>query len=69
MGPMRPLNIQAERHFLRLRTRLGHATAIHHLDLLAGRGRHGYLCPCGDTQRAAEQVDAVLKHRMFPSTW
>ncbi|WP_433228765.1 hypothetical protein [Actinomadura formosensis] len=35
----------------------------------AGRGRHGYLCPCGDTKQAADQVDALLKHRMFPSTW
>ncbi|WP_146877407.1 hypothetical protein [Actinomadura madurae] len=35
----------------------------------AGRGRHGYLCPCGDVKDAAEQVDSVLKHRMFPSTW
>ncbi|MEU5990582.1 hypothetical protein ABZ806_16560 [Spirillospora sp. NPDC047418] len=35
----------------------------------AGRGRHGYLSPCGDTKHAADQVDALLKHRMFPSTW
>ncbi|TDD79723.1 hypothetical protein E1293_22455 [Actinomadura darangshiensis] len=35
----------------------------------AGRGRHGHLSPCGDTKHAADQVDAVLKHRMFPSTW
>jgi hypothetical protein len=35
----------------------------------AGRGRHGYLCSCGDTKNAADQVDALLKHRMFPSTW
>lgn len=34
-----------------------------------GRGRHGHLSPCGDTERAADQVDALLKHRMFPSTW
>lgn len=35
----------------------------------AGRGRGGYLSVCGDTGHAAEQVDALLKHRMFPSTW
>ncbi|MFG2085204.1 MULTISPECIES: hypothetical protein [unclassified Spirillospora] len=35
----------------------------------AGRGGHGYLCPCGDTKYAADQIDAVLKHRMFPTTW
>ncbi|MFA1550879.1 hypothetical protein [Actinomadura chokoriensis] len=35
----------------------------------AGRGRRGYLSPCGDTKHAADQVDALLKHRMFPSTW
>ncbi|NDU72317.1 hypothetical protein GWI34_06720 [Actinomadura sp. DSM 109109] len=35
----------------------------------AGRGRRGYLSPCGDPGRAADQVDALLKHRMFPSTW
>ncbi|MFB4305310.1 hypothetical protein [Actinomadura sp. GTD37] len=35
----------------------------------AGRGRRGYLAPCGDTKSAADQVDGVLKHRMFPATW
>jgi hypothetical protein len=35
----------------------------------AGRGRHGYLAPCGDTKYAADQVDGFLKHRMFPATW
>ena len=35
----------------------------------AGLGRGACLCPCGDSKHAAEQVDAVLKHRMFPSTW
>ncbi|WP_243723190.1 hypothetical protein [Actinomadura sp. 7K507] len=35
----------------------------------AGRGRRGYLAPCGDTKYAAEQVDAILKHHMFPDTW
>jgi hypothetical protein len=125
MGPLHSLNVRAERHLLIWRTRLGRATAIRHLDLLAvaitpkgyrhiklyqadefptrppllwvfafsphdhvrvavtvhatsggdwayheaGRGRHGYLSPCGDTKHAADQVDAVLKHRMFPSTW
>lgn len=34
-----------------------------------GRGRHGYLSPCGDTAHAVDQVDEILKHRMFPSTW
>ncbi|MEU8801198.1 hypothetical protein [Spirillospora sp. NPDC048819] len=36
---------------------------------LAGRGRHGYLAPCGDTKYAADQVDGLLKHRMYPATW
>ncbi|NKZ05591.1 hypothetical protein [Actinomadura latina] len=35
----------------------------------AGRGWHGHLAPCGDTEHAAEQVDTLLKHRMFPATW
>ncbi|MEV4003410.1 hypothetical protein [Actinomadura sp. NPDC049753] len=35
----------------------------------AGRGRRGYLSPCADIEHAAVQVDALLKHRMFPSTW
>lgn len=35
----------------------------------AGRGRHGYLAPCGDTKYAADQVDGLLKHRMYPATW
>ena len=34
MGP-RPLNVQAGRHMLRWRTRLGRSTAIRNLDLLA----------------------------------
>ncbi|SNT60241.1 hypothetical protein SAMN05443665_105627 [Actinomadura meyerae] len=33
------------------------------------RGRQGYLWPCGDAKAAAEQIDAILKHQMFPSTW
>lgn len=33
------------------------------------RGRAGYLFPCGDAKAAAEQVDLLLKHRLFPSTW
>ncbi|TDB85144.1 hypothetical protein E1264_22155 [Actinomadura sp. KC216] len=125
MGPLRPLSAMAGRHLLRWRTRLGRATAIHHLDLLAatitpmgyrciklyqadefpthppvlwvfafgpdrhvrvavhvravpggdwayyeaGRGRYGYLCPCGDPKQVADQVDGLLRHRMFPSTW
>ncbi|MFD0902195.1 hypothetical protein [Actinomadura sediminis] len=35
----------------------------------ATRGRHGYLSPCGDSKTAAEQVDSILKHRMFPGSW
>ncbi|MFV2172098.1 hypothetical protein ACFHW2_06750 [Actinomadura sp. LOL_016] len=30
---------------------------------------HRYLCPCGDAEGAAELVDGLLKHRMFPATW
>jgi hypothetical protein len=33
------------------------------------RGRHGYLWPCGDAKSAAERIDLVLKHQMFPGTW
>ncbi|QFG23645.1 hypothetical protein [Actinomadura sp. WMMB 499] len=32
----------------------------------AGRGR---FCPCDDVEGAAELVDRLLKHRMFPATW
>ncbi|CNE51401.1 Uncharacterised protein [Mycobacterium tuberculosis] len=35
----------------------------------AERGRRGYLAPCGDAIAAADQVDALFKHRMFPGTW
>lgn len=35
----------------------------------AGRGTYRYLCLCGDAGRAAGEVDAILKHRMFPSNW
>jgi len=35
----------------------------------AERGRRGYPAPCGDAKAAADQVDAVLKQRMFPGTW
>jgi hypothetical protein len=35
----------------------------------AGRGRAGYLAPGGDAEFAAEQVDAVLRHKMFPAAW
>ncbi|MEU8801288.1 hypothetical protein [Spirillospora sp. NPDC048819] len=35
----------------------------------AERGRRGYLAPCGDVKAAAEQVEDLLKHRMFPGTW
>ena len=34
----------------------------------AERGRHGYLAPSGDTKAAAEQIEDLLKHRMFPDT-
>ncbi|MFA1551578.1 hypothetical protein [Actinomadura chokoriensis] len=33
------------------------------------RGWAGYLLPCGELEGAVEQVDLLLKHRMFPSTW
>lgn len=33
------------------------------------RGRQGYLWPCGDAKSAAERVDRLLKHRVFPCTW
>ncbi|MDL4820871.1 hypothetical protein [Actinomadura opuntiae] len=36
---------------------------------VAGLGGHRFLSPCGDVDVAAARVDAVLKHRMFPSTW
>lgn len=36
---------------------------------VAERGRRGYLAPCGNAKAAAEQVEDLLKHRMFPSTW
>lgn len=35
----------------------------------AGRGRHGYFAPCGDAKCAADQIDGLLKHRMYPATW
>jgi hypothetical protein len=35
----------------------------------AQRGRRGYLCPCGDSETAAAQIDRLLKHRLFPATW
>ncbi|WP_141580289.1 hypothetical protein [Actinomadura sp. WMMA1423] len=35
----------------------------------AQRGRHGYLCLCNDAKAAAAQIDRLLKHRLFPSTW
>ncbi|MEO3828238.1 hypothetical protein [Actinomadura sp. B10D3] len=36
---------------------------------VAERGRCGYLAPCGDAKAAADQVEALLRHRMFPGTW
>ncbi|MGI5421646.1 hypothetical protein [Actinomadura luteofluorescens] len=35
----------------------------------AGRGQAGYLAPYGDAKFAADQVDAVLRHKMFPAAW
>ncbi|GAA1812762.1 hypothetical protein GCM10009735_52800 [Actinomadura chokoriensis] len=35
MGEVRPLTVRAERHMLRVRTRLGRSTAVRYLDLLA----------------------------------
>ncbi|MFI0369364.1 hypothetical protein ACH35V_15890 [Actinomadura sp. 1N219] len=38
----------------------------------AGKGRGGFLSPCGDAKQAAERVDRLLKYRMFPNaewTW
>ncbi|TYK47098.1 hypothetical protein [Actinomadura decatromicini] len=33
----------------------------------AGKGRAGYLSPCGDTKSAAHRLDRLLKFRMFPN--
>ncbi|WP_207936503.1 hypothetical protein [Actinomadura sp. KC216] len=38
----------------------------------AGKGRGGFLSPCGDAKAAAERLDRLLKYRMFPNiewTW
>jgi hypothetical protein len=32
----------------------------------AGDGRDGFVRPCGDVKAAAEALDLVLKHRLFP---
>jgi hypothetical protein len=32
----------------------------------AQRGRYGYLSPCGDVKAAAEEIDKLLKQRMYP---
>lgn len=32
-----------------------------------GKGRAGFLSPCGDVKSAAERVDRLLKYRMFPN--
>lgn len=32
----------------------------------AGDGRAGFIAPCGDVKAAAEALDVLLKHRMFP---
>lgn len=45
MGSLRPLNVRAQRHLLRLRSRTGRATAIRYLDLLAvAVTARGYRC-------------------------
>ncbi|MBE1533373.1 hypothetical protein [Actinomadura algeriensis] len=53
----------------------GHARAAIGVHAIPG-GAWGYheagrrhLCPCGDAEGAAELVDRILKHRMFPATW
>ncbi|NKZ02497.1 hypothetical protein [Actinomadura latina] len=69
MGEMRPLSVQAGRHLLRWRTRVEAVPGGGWAYYEAGRGRHGYLSPCGDAKHAADEVDSLLKHRMFPSTW
>ncbi|WP_433466593.1 hypothetical protein [Spirillospora sp. CA-128828] len=82
---MRPLNVRAERHSPRLRTGRGRSTSVRHPGLLTiavqavlGGGwgyhqarywRHDWLAPCGDIKHATEQLDDVLKHRIFPSAW
>lgn len=33
----------------------------------AGKGRGGFLAPCGNAEVAAERVDRLLKYRMFPN--
>ncbi|MFI0480576.1 hypothetical protein [Actinomadura sp. 9N215] len=33
----------------------------------AGDGRGGFVAACGDVEAAAEALDLLLKHRMFPS--
>lgn len=35
----------------------------------ARRGRGGFLFPCGDAKSAAETIDRLLKHKMFPGPW
>lgn len=32
----------------------------------AGNGRDGFVRPSGDAKAAAEALDLILKHRMFP---
>ncbi|MFI0485422.1 hypothetical protein [Actinomadura sp. 9N215] len=33
----------------------------------AGKGRAGFLFPCGDAKSAADRLDRLLKYRMFPN--
>lgn len=38
----------------------------------AGKGRGGFLAPCGDAKVAADRLDRLLKYRLFPNdewTW
>ncbi|MFA1541456.1 hypothetical protein [Actinomadura monticuli] len=121
--PLSAKTTRSHRRVLRWRTRLGRATAIRNLDLLAAAlapegyryvklykagefparpptlwvfayslddhvrvavgvratpggnwayyeaGSGGHLSPCGNTEHAADLVNALLKHRMFPATW
>ncbi|WP_207936639.1 hypothetical protein [Actinomadura sp. KC216] len=32
----------------------------------AGNGRTGFISPCGDVKAAAQALDVLLKHRLFP---
>lgn len=36
---------------------------------VVGRGRDGFIIGCGDAKAAAERVDGMLKHQMYPQTF